>query len=135
MSCLPTPFFHLYIYLYMYYFLQIFEVYNFQKSSSDLFKPYIDEFLKIKQESSGWPTDCLTDEQRKEYIANYEKHEGVKLNITEIKKNPGRRQVAKLALNCFWGRYLLFYIIHCPLFIVYFMIIIICLYICLFICL
>lgn len=60
--------------------------------------------MKIKQESSGWPTECVTDVQKAEYVREYEAREGVKLDPTSITKNPGRRQVAKLALNSFWGR-------------------------------
>ncbi|GIY64707.1 probable DNA polymerase [Caerostris extrusa] len=66
-----------------YIIAEIYEVYHFPSTSDCLFKHYIDLFLKIKQESSGWP---------REYENN-------------ICKNPGRRQVAKLALNSFWGRF------------------------------
>lgn len=63
--------------------------------------------LKIKQESSGWPTNCDTSEQKEEYIREYFDREGIKLDPDLISKNPGRRQVAKLALNSLWGRYVL----------------------------
>ncbi|XP_035214602.1 uncharacterized protein LOC118188297 [Stegodyphus dumicola] len=69
------------------------------------FRSYIDLFLKIKQESSGWPSECVTEEARLKYIRQYEEREGVKLEAEKISKNPGRRQVAKLALNSFWGRW------------------------------
>ncbi|KFM62281.1 hypothetical protein X975_02519, partial [Stegodyphus mimosarum] len=83
----------------------IYEVYHFQASSTSLFRSYIDLFLKIKQESSGWPSECVTSEARLQYIRQYEEREGVKLEAEKISKNPGRRQVAKLALNSFWGRW------------------------------
>ncbi|XP_035228516.1 uncharacterized protein LOC118200665 [Stegodyphus dumicola] len=83
----------------------IYEVYHFQASSTSLFRSYIDLFLKIKQESSGWPSECVTEEARLKYIRQYEEREGVKLDAGKISKNPGRRQVAKLALNSFWGRW------------------------------
>ncbi|XP_054718450.1 uncharacterized protein LOC129227826 [Uloborus diversus] len=84
--------------------IQIHEVYHFEKKSNSLFKSYIDLFLKIKQESSGWPVECETEEQKATYIRSYEEREGIKLDPNMVKKNPGRRQVAKLALNSFWGR-------------------------------
>ena len=59
-------------------------------------------FLKIKQESNGWPTDCLTAEDQSLYVDMYNEREKIKLDAKMIKKNPGRRQVAKLALNSFW---------------------------------
>lgn len=61
--------------------------------------------LKIKQESSGWPANCDTSKQKEDYIKQYYEREGVKLDPQLISKNPGRRQVAKLALNSLWGRY------------------------------
>lgn len=79
-------------------------MYHFEATSDSLFRSYIDLFLKIKQESSGWPTECDTEEKKAEYIRQYEVREGVKLEASNIAKNPGRRQVAKLALNSFWGR-------------------------------
>ena len=42
--------------------------------------------------------------EKKRYIDEYESHEGIKLDVSAIEKNPGKRQVAKLALNSFWGR-------------------------------
>ncbi|GFT70355.1 uncharacterized protein NPIL_332041 [Nephila pilipes] len=88
-----------------YHISQIYEVYHFSKSSDILFRSYIDLFLKIKQESNGWPRECSSDEEKQEYISEYERKEGIKLNPLQIAKNPGRRQVAKLALNSFWGRW------------------------------
>lgn len=86
------------------FFLQIYEVYHFTSSSSTLFQSYIDLFLKIKQESSGWPVEYRTEEEKKRYIKEYYEKEGVHLDHCSISVNPGRRSVAKLALNSFWGR-------------------------------
>ncbi|GFU07966.1 DNA_pol_B_2 domain-containing protein [Trichonephila clavipes] len=61
-----------------YKIVKIYEVYHFQSSSNDLFRSYIDLFLKIKQEAS---------------------------DKNSINVNLGRRSVAKLALNSFWGRW------------------------------
>ena len=88
-----------------YIILMIYEVYHFPQRSKDLFKTYIDTFLKIKQEASGWPSECLTDEEKDVYLRNYEEHEGIKLEKKQVLKNPGLRAVAKLALNSFWGRF------------------------------
>ncbi|XP_035226307.1 uncharacterized protein LOC118198678 [Stegodyphus dumicola] len=83
----------------------VYEVYHFEETSTSLFKSYIDLFLKIKQESSGWPAECRSEEQKESYIKEYLQKEGIRLDSLEIAKNPGRRQVAKLALNSFWGRW------------------------------
>ena len=60
---------------------------------------YINKFLKVKTEASGWPDNVKTDEERQKYIDDFYRHEGVLLERDKVKKNPGLRQVAKLCLN------------------------------------
>jgi G:T-mismatch repair DNA endonuclease (very short patch repair protein) len=69
-----------------------------------LFTEMMNKFIKIKQEASGWPSDCITPEQRNTYIDNYFRKEGIKLEPTNIINNAGLRSLGKLLLNCFWGR-------------------------------
>lgn len=66
---------------------------------------YINTFLKIKQEASGWPSDCIDEVSKARYIAEYEKAEGIKLDAKNIRVNPGLRAVAILCLNSFWGKF------------------------------
>lgn len=80
-------------------------MYHFENSSTELFNTYIDLFLKIKQEASGWPSECVSPEQKDQYVKDYFAKEGVTLDPEQIVLNPGRRAVAKLALNSFWGRW------------------------------
>ena len=88
-----------------YTLLKIHEVWNFpaNQQQSGLFAEYVNKWLKIKQEASGWPTWCQTMEQKRNYIVNYQEREGIRLDISQIVKNPGRKATAKLMLN----RYLL----------------------------
>ena len=81
----------------------MYEIYHFEESSDSLFRSYIDTFLKVKQESSGWPRECKTLEQKERYVKDYFEREGIKLDPGLIAKNPGKRQVAKLSLNNLWG--------------------------------
>jgi hypothetical protein len=69
---------------------QIYEVWHFPQSSQDLFTSYIDTFLKIKQEASGFPDQCKTPEQQHQYINDILKREGIMMNPADIKKNPVR---------------------------------------------
>jgi len=85
--------------------VQMVEVWHFPRTSSKLFRGYIDTFLKIKQEASGWPSWFATEQQKKQYIREYERKEGIKMARTKIKKNPGLRSLAKLMLNSFWGKF------------------------------
>nr|DAC81407.1 TPA_asm: PolB-C [Rhodactis coral adintovirus] len=85
--------------------IRMIEVWHFPEESSDLFTQYIDTFLKIKQEASGWPSWCGTQEQKEQYIQEYQDKEGISLDPEKVKKNPGLRSLAKLMLNSFWGKF------------------------------
>lgn len=39
------------------------------------------------------------------YIDDYYDKEGILLDFDNIRKNPGLRQLAKLMLNSFWGKF------------------------------
>ena len=84
---------------------RIYEVWHFEKTSKNLFQSYIDTFLKIKQEASGFPDGCETDEQHQNYIQEILRREGIFMNLLDIEKNPVRRTIAKLFLNCLWGKF------------------------------
>ncbi|XP_062601051.1 uncharacterized protein LOC134262702 [Saccostrea cucullata] len=84
---------------------RIYEVWHFKESSQDLFRSYIDTFLKIKQEASGFPLDCKTSEQEQDYIREVLYKTGIRMDILSIEKNPVRRTIAKLFLNCLWGKF------------------------------
>ena len=85
--------------------LKIHEVWHWEQTTDELFKEYVDMFLKIKQEASGYPPDCVTDEQKQRYIEEYYQNEGIRLDPNKIEYNPGLRYLAKLVLNSLWGMY------------------------------
>jgi len=68
---------------------------------SDLFAEYINSFLKLKQETSGWPRECLNDENKKQYFREYKETKGIVLDRNNIVRNPSLRSVTKLCLNSF----------------------------------
>ena len=84
-----------------YTLIKIHEVWNFstRQQKTGLFKDYVNVWLKIKQESHGWPSWCETMEQKREYILRYQECEGIRLDSSKIAKNPGRKATAKLMLN------------------------------------
>ena len=43
--------------------------------------------------------------QENDYIDQYLLHEGISLEKENIKKNPGLRNLSKLALNSFYGKF------------------------------
>lgn len=88
---------------------KIYEIWEFETECCDpdlksggVFADFINEFLKIKQESSGWPNRCNSGKARLEYIERYEEHEGVRLEYSKIQKNESLRSLSKLILNSFW---------------------------------
>lgn len=70
-----------------------------------LFTEFINKFLKIKQEASGYPSWVKTEEDKDKYIRDYFDNEGILLDKDKICKNEGLRSLAKLMLNSFWGKF------------------------------
>jgi hypothetical protein len=86
-----------------------------------LFSAYVDEWLKLKAEASGWPPGCETPEQKQAHLDEWEQREGIRLDPELVQKNPGLRQLAvntplplfpltlspplqKAMLNSLWGK-------------------------------
>jgi hypothetical protein len=91
----------------------IYEVWHFKEISrydpetktGGVFTEYVNTFLKLKQEASGWPAWVHTEEDKNKYIELYYQEEGIRLDYENIRKNPGMRALAKLMLNSFWGKF------------------------------
>ena len=88
-----------------YTIIKIHEVYHFSETQEGLFDKYVNKWLKVKQEASGWPSWCRTEAQKQAYIQDYREKEGIQLEYENIRKNPGLRTVAKLMLNSMWGKF------------------------------
>ena len=88
-----------------YQVLYIYEVWHFDDTCEGLFRDYVNTWLKIKQEASGWPKDDMSEQAKQDYIQKYFEHEGIQLEYDQIKKNPGLRTLAKLMLNSMWGKF------------------------------
>jgi hypothetical protein len=91
--------------------LQVLEVYKYQVTQFDpstgeagLFAKYIDTFLKLKAEASGYPSwvTCPEDEDR--YVASFMAKEGIDLDKACIQPNTAKRALVKLCLNSMWGK-------------------------------
>jgi len=89
-----------------YKLLCIYEAHHFEHSSDKLFAKYIFDFLKIKQEASGLPSEYPnTPEGFVQYVNDYYQQMGIYLDVNKIKYNPGLRFLAKLCLNSLWGKF------------------------------
>jgi len=82
-----------------YKILEIFEVWHFD-SSTDLWRNYINDFMKIKLETSPH-----TYSSNEEYVNAIKLKMGLNLDISRVNVNAGKRAVAKLCLNSLWGKF------------------------------
>ena len=81
------------------------EMYDKKTKKGGLFTGYINTFLKLKQQASGYPSYIHNEEEKNKYIQEYYSHEGILLDKNLIQKNPGLRSLSKLALNSFYGKF------------------------------
>ena len=90
---------------------EIYEVHHYDNTTAtdngpgNIFKEYVNCFMKLKQESSGFPEGVNTDEDKKRYVDKYEREEGIRLDIDRVEYNPSLRWVCKLLLNSLWGKF------------------------------
>ncbi|KAK3728361.1 hypothetical protein QZH41_011396 [Actinostola sp. cb2023] len=85
-----------------YVILDVYEVWHYPETSTELLGGYVRTYLRLKQEASGWPSWCHTEEDRQRYLDEYLEHEGIRLEHMEL--NPGLRTV-KLMLNSLWEKF------------------------------
>lgn len=66
----------------------IHEVWHFPpcQQTKGLFADYVNTWLKLKQESGGWPGWCVTDEQKQQYLQQYREREGIDLDPATFPK-------------------------------------------------
>ena len=94
-----------------YSLVQVFEFWEYSVTQYDttksggLFAEYVDMFLKLKQEASGYPSWVQSEADEDKYIADYRRAEGIALDKASISKNSGQRTLAKLKLNSMWGKF------------------------------
>jgi hypothetical protein len=98
----------------------LYSVYHWEEWSDQLFRPYVQQMMKLKVknggeivrfllfkiEASGWPGSVLLpddpeEEQRRkqEYIGRNQQVYGIQLDPQRMEKNPGMRYLAKLCNN------------------------------------
>jgi hypothetical protein len=95
-----------------YQILEIYEIWHYKDHTQynpftrtgGIFTSYMDAFIKLKMESSGYPSDCKSDADRKAYIDRIFTHENVLLRADYITPNPVLRAVSKICLNSLWGK-------------------------------
>ena len=102
-----------------YEILEIYEVWHWPLSqrSTTLMRGYMEFFLRMKQEAEGWEKlgkdilngkqeDAIEDKDKKEIAEMIFNNNGgfARPRIDKVEKNPVLRQLAKIFLNCLWGK-------------------------------
>ena len=83
----------------------IHEVWHFREPRVRLFEDYVNTWLKLKTETSGWPAWCDKEEKKQLYMTQFQEKEGIALEYEKIAANPGQQALAKLMLNSRWGKF------------------------------
>jgi hypothetical protein len=84
---------------------KIYEVWHFNRTSEDLFKGYVKEFMRIKMESSKPPMVGPEHEYKSITEFRLVVKERLGIDLGEIKFNPGMRAISKLCLNSLWDKF------------------------------
>ncbi|KAL3118367.1 hypothetical protein niasHT_001003 [Heterodera trifolii] len=82
----------------------LFEVWDYAEWDDTLFSSYVNSFVGLKVQASGWPEGCETEEQRQAFVAEFLRTEGIHLDPTKVAFNPGLRLIAKTLANSLWGK-------------------------------
>ena len=77
---------------------------EYEDWDEDMFKDYINMFLKIKTQASKLGDGDMSEEDKKAFADAYLAAEGVTLDISRMSYNEGLRTIAKLLLNSLWGK-------------------------------
>jgi hypothetical protein len=97
-----------------YHIEEVYEVHHFDVNnrSETLMRGYMSYFLRMKQESEGWKklgaqSDTPDHEEQLEVMESIFDANGRigRVRQDRVKKNPVMRQVAKIFLNCLWGKF------------------------------
>ena len=92
---------------------EIYEVHHFDERnrSMNYFKGYMSFFLRMKQESEGWKksgasSETPREEEKDRVIEDLYLQNGRmgRMRKERVAKNPVKRAMAKLMLNCLWGK-------------------------------
>ena len=88
-----------------YKLLDVYEVWHFSETAKHdresgeegIFAGYINTFLRIKQESSGYPDWCKTEQDKIKFKQDY--FETERIRYEKVEKNKGMRAIAKIMLR------------------------------------
>ena len=84
---------------------EVFEILHWTNRSDCLFKDYVNRWIKLKQEASGFPDGVNSDAEKDHFVDDYKRQTGIQLDKANVKKDPILRNIAKIMLNSFYGKF------------------------------
>jgi hypothetical protein len=94
-----------------YKLIEVYEIWHFRELSPQhigepgIFTEFINTYIKLKVESSGWPKNDMSENEKDEYVQLYKEREDIILKKEDIDYNPGMRAIGKLVVVSFWGKF------------------------------
>ena len=85
---------------------EIYQVYHYNSTHSNVFGDFIKFLFKTKQESAGWPSWCISEEDKQKFIHDFYEKTGIKLEYARILKNPALYIMSKLQMNSTFGKFI-----------------------------
>ena len=73
-------------------------------NSGGRFAEYVNMFLKVKQESSGYTSWVQSEKDKLKHIEDYQREEGIAFDKASISKNAGHSAFANLKLISMWSK-------------------------------
>ena len=78
---------------------QIYQIWKYAESNSTIFRDFVRMFMRLKIESSGFPYDVKTADDRDKFRQNYIDQMGIEIDLDRVEFNPGLRHISKIILN------------------------------------
>jgi hypothetical protein len=80
---------------------RVYEIYHFKKTKQ-LFKSYIQTFMRLKEENGGFKGNC---EEKIAYCKMWKDKLDIEIKPENLTNNSGRKANSKLLLNSLWGKF------------------------------
>lgn len=68
---------------------ELYRVWEFKEFDATLFADYVRDFMRLKIQATGFPENVTTVEQKRAYLCEIHRNEGIWVEPTDVNPNPG----------------------------------------------
>ena len=68
---------------------ELYRVWEFKEFDATLFADYVRDFMRLKIQATGFPENVATVEQKRAYLREIHRNEGIWVEPTDVNPNPG----------------------------------------------